>query len=119
MLVKPLESKSLGQKNGAGFYKKVGRDIFSACLSAGQMAADRIRVGEAEVMIAADVESMSMAPMSGNSPSLSPALFDNDENVGTAYGMAMMAGKVARQWKVSREAQDQFAYELHMKALKA
>ena len=41
-------------------------------LSAVQMAADRIRVGEAEVMIAAGVESMSMVPMMGNSPSLSP-----------------------------------------------
>ena len=39
-------------------------------LSAVQMAADRIRVGEADVMIAAGVESMSMVPMMGNSPSL-------------------------------------------------
>ncbi len=93
-------------------------------LSAVQMAADRIRVGEAEVMIAAGVESMSMVPMSGNSPSLSPAMFQpamfaNDENVGIAYGMGLTAEKVAQQWKVSREAQDQFAYESHMKALKA
>ena len=42
-------------------------------LSAVQMAADRIRVGEADVMIAAGVESMSLVPMMGNSPSLSPA----------------------------------------------
>ena len=93
-------------------------------LSAVQMAADRIRVGEAEIMIAAGVESMSMVPMSGNSPSLSPAIFQpamfaNDENVGIAYGMGLTAEKVAQQWKVSREAQDQFAYESHMKALKA
>ena len=88
-------------------------------LSAIQMAADRIRVGEAEVMVAAGVESMSMVPMSGNSPSLSPAMFANDENVGIAYGMGLTAEKVARQWKVSREAQDQFAYASHMKALKA
>ena len=88
-------------------------------LSAIQMAADRIRVGEADVMIAAGVESMSMVPMSGNSPSLSPAMFANDENVGIAYGMGLTAEKVAQQWKVSREAQDQFAYESHMKALKA
>ena len=88
-------------------------------LSAIQMAADRIRVGEADVMVAAGVESMSMVPMSGNSPSLSPAMFANDENVGIAYGMGLTAEKVAQQWKVSREAQDQFAYESHMKALKA
>jgi len=88
-------------------------------LSAVQMAADRIRVGEAEVMIAAGVESMSMVPMSGNSPSLSPAMFANDENVGIAYGMGLTAEKVAQQWKVSRQAQDEFAYASHMKALKA
>ena len=88
-------------------------------LSAIQMAADRIRVGEADVMFAAGTESMSMVPMSGNSPSLSPAMFANDENVGIAYGMGLTAEKVAQQWKVSREKQDQFAYESHMKALKA
>jgi acetyl-CoA acyltransferase len=88
-------------------------------LSAVQMAADRIRVGEADVMIAAGVESMSMVPMSGNSPSLSPAMFANDENIGIAYGMGLTAEKVAQQWKVSRAAQDEFAYASHMKALKA
>ena len=88
-------------------------------LSAIQMAADRIRVGEADVMIAAGVESMSMVPMMGNSPSLSPAMFANDENIGIAYGMGLTAEKVAQQWKISRAAQDQFAYESHMKALKA
>ena len=88
-------------------------------LSAVQMAADRIRVGEAEVMIAAGVESMSNVPMSGNSPSLSPAMFANDENIGIAYGMGLTAEKVAQHWKVSRQAQDEFAYASHMKALKA
>ncbi len=88
-------------------------------LSAVQMAADRIRVGEADVMIAAGTESMSMVPMTGNSPSFSPAMFANDENIGIAYGMGLTAEKVAQQWKVSREAQDQFAYESHMKALRA
>ena len=88
-------------------------------LSAIQMAADRIRVGEADVMIAAGTESMSMVPMSGNSPSLSPAMFANDADVGIAYGMGLTAEKVAQQWKVSRQAQDQFACESHMKALKA
>jgi len=88
-------------------------------LSAVQMAADRIRVGEADVMVAAGTESMSMVPMSGNSPSLSPAMFANDENVGIAYGMGLTAEKVAQQWKVSREAQDRFACESHARALKA
>ena len=88
-------------------------------LSAVQMAADRIRVGEADVMIAAGVESMSMVPMSGNAPSLSPAMFNNDENIGIAYGMGLTAEKVANQWKVSREAQDAFAVESHRRALAA
>lgn len=88
-------------------------------LSAIQMAADRIRVGEADVMIAAGVESMSMVPMMGNSPSLSPAMFNNDENIGIAYGMGLTAEKVANQWKITRAAQDEFAYQSHMKAIAA
>ncbi len=88
-------------------------------LSALQMAADRIRVGEADVMIAAGVESMSMVPMMGNAPSLSPTIFQNDENVGIAYGMGLTAEKVANQWKVSREAQDAFAVESHRRAIAA
>ncbi len=88
-------------------------------LSAVQMAADRIRVGEADVMIAAGVESMSMVPMTGNSPSFSSAMFNNDENIGIAYGMGLTAEKVANQWKVSRQAQDAFAVESHRRALAA
>jgi acetyl-CoA acyltransferase len=88
-------------------------------LSAIQMAADRIRVGEAEVMIAAGVESMSMVPMGGNAPSFSPLMFANDENVGIAYGMGLTAEKVATQWKISRQAQDEFALQSHTRALAA
>ncbi len=88
-------------------------------LSAVQMAADRIRVGEADVMIAAGAESMSMVPMSGNKPSFNPAVFARDENIGIAYGMGLTAEKVASQWQVSREAQDEFALQSHRKALKA
>ena len=88
-------------------------------LSAVQMAADRIRVGEADIMIAAGTESMSMVPMSGNAPSLSPAMYLQDENIGLAYGMGLTAEKVAQQWKVSRQAQDEFACASHARALKA
>lgn len=89
-------------------------------LSAVAMAADRIRVGEADVMIAAGTESMSMVPMMGNSPSLSPAIFANTQDVeqyGIAYGMGLTAEKVAQQWKVSRDAQDAFALQSHQRAL--
>jgi len=88
-------------------------------ISAVQQAADRIRVGEAEVMIAGGVESMSMVPMGGNKPSFSPDVFARDENIGIAYGMGLTAENVARQWKVSREAQDAFALQSHQRALAA
>jgi acetyl-CoA acyltransferase len=60
--------------------------------------------------------------MMGNAPSLSPAVFadtDNVENYGIAYGMGMTAEKVATQWKVSREMQDEFAVKSHAKAVAA
>jgi acetyl-CoA acyltransferase len=88
-------------------------------LTALAMAADRIRVGEADVMIAGGAESMSLVPMGGNKPSFNPAVFARDENVGIAYGMGLTAEKVAAQWKVSREAQDAFALASHRKALAA
>ncbi len=88
-------------------------------LTALQMAADRIRVGEADVMIAGGAESMSMVPMGGNKPSFNPLVFARDENVGIAYGMGLTAEKVATQWKVSREDQDAFALASHQKALAA
>jgi acetyl-CoA acyltransferase len=88
-------------------------------LTAIQMAADRIRVGEADVVIAGGVESMSLVPMGGNKPSFNPEMFTRDENVGIAYGMGLTAEKVAAQWKVSRERQDEFALASHQKALAA
>jgi len=88
-------------------------------LQAVAMAADRIRLGEADVMIAGGVESMSMVPMGGNKLSMNPAVFANDENVAIAYGMGITAEKVAEKWKVSREAQDAFALESHRKATQA
>jgi acetyl-CoA acyltransferase len=83
------------------------------------MAADRIRVGEADVVIAAGTESMSMVPMTGNVPSVNPSVFERDENIGIAYGMGLTAEKVAERWKVSREDQDAFALRSHQKAIAA
>lgn len=82
------------------------------------MAADRIRLGEAELMIAGGTESMSMVPMMGHKVQMNPAIF-SDENVSIAYGMGITAEKVAEKWKVSREDQDAFAVESHRRALAA
>ncbi|MFA6314121.1 MAG: acetyl-CoA C-acyltransferase [Sterolibacterium sp.] len=87
-------------------------------ITAVAMAADRIRVGQADVMIAAGAESMSIVPMMGHHPSMNMGIF-KDENIGMAYGMGLTAEKVAQQWSVSREAQDQFALESHQKAIAA
>ncbi len=91
----------------------------SSGLNAVQIAADRIRVGEADVVIAGGAESMSMVPMMGNKVALNPAIFARDENYAIAYGMGITAEKVARQWQVAREDQDAFALESHRRALAA
>ena len=90
----------------------------SSGLNAVSIAADRIRTGEADIMIAAGTESMSMIPlMGGLKPNLD--VFARDENLGIAYGMGLTAEKVAERWKVSREEQDAFALASHTKALAA
>ena len=88
-------------------------------LSAIAMAADRIRIGEADVMLAGGTESMSLVPMMGNAPSFNPAFFASNEPIGIAYGMGLTAEKVAQRWNVSREDQDAFALQSHMRALAA
>ena len=90
----------------------------SSGLNAVSIAADRIRTGEADLMIAAGAESMSMIPMLGRL-SLNAEVFARDENVGIAYGMGLTAEKVAERWKVSRDDQDAFALESHRRALAA
>ncbi len=107
----------------AGFPNTVsGMTINRFCSSGVQavaLAADRIRLGEADIMVAAGTESMSMVPMGGNKPSFSPAIFDKDENVAIGYGMGITAENVAQQWNISREQQDLFAAESHRRALRA
>ncbi|MEB0134414.1 acetyl-CoA C-acyltransferase [Actimicrobium sp. CCC2.4] len=106
----------------AGLPKTVGGVTVNRYCASGitavAMAADRIRVGQADVMIAAGVESMSMVPMMGFHPSMNMDIF-KDDNIGMAYGMGLTAEKVAQQWKVSRDAQDEFALQSHMKAIAA
>jgi acetyl-CoA acyltransferase len=105
----------------AGFPDNVsGMTINRFCssgLQAVAIAADRIRLGDADVMIGAGTESMSMIPMGGNKIVANEQFFTNDENVGIAYGMGITAEKVAEKWKVGREAQDEFATESHRRAL--
>ncbi|MES2899428.1 MAG: acetyl-CoA C-acyltransferase [Pseudomonadota bacterium] len=106
----------------AGLPKTVGGVTVNRYCASGitaiAMAADRIRVGEADVMIAGGVESMSMVPMMGHHPSMNMNMF-TDENVGMAYGMGLTAENVAKQWKVTREQQDAFSVESHRRAIAA
>jgi acetyl-CoA acyltransferase len=84
------------------------------------MAADRIRLGEADVMVAAGTETMSlMNQMMGNKIAMNPAIFEKEENYAIAFGMGLTAEKVAQQWKVSRDDQDAFAVASHQKACAA
>ncbi len=81
-------------------------------------AADRIRLGEADLMLAGGTESMSMVPMMGFHPVMNPAIF-TDENIGIAYGMGITAENVASEWKITREEQDAFALQSHQRAIAA
>ncbi len=85
-----------------------GMTINRFCSSGVQAVADaaaQIRLGLADVMIAAGTESMSVMPqIMGNKMAMNPAIFAKDENLGIAYGMGLTAEKVAAQWKIGREA---------------
>jgi acetyl-CoA acyltransferase len=108
----------------AGLPKSVpGVTVNRFCASGVQavaMAADRIRLGEADVMVAAGTETMSMmGTMMGNKVAMNAAVFEKEENIAIAYGMGLTAEKVAAQWRVSRDDQDAFALASHQKALAA
>lgn len=81
-------------------------------------AADRIRLGEAEVMVAGGVESMSMIPIMGHHPAFNIKVFKED-NIGIAYGMGTTAEQVVNKYDIDRDSQDQFAFESHQKAISA
>ena len=88
-------------------------------LQAVAQAADRIRLGEADLMIGGGTESMSMIPMMGHKIAMNPAIFANAEDYAIAFGMGITAEKVAEKWKVTREQQDAFGVESHRRALAA
>ena len=81
------------------------------------MAAAAVISGQAEVMLAGGVESMSMVPMSGHNPSPNPDLVDS--RPGAYIGMGMTAENVATKYGISREDQDAFALRSHQRAAAA
>lgn len=91
----------------------------SSGLNAISIAANAIAAGQAEVMLAGGIESMSVVPMGGNNWSVSPHVFDKEDDVAIAFGMGITAENVASDFNISREDQDAFALESHKRALKA
>jgi acetyl-CoA acyltransferase len=89
----------------------------SSGLQAVAMAANSIRTGDEDVMIGCGTETMSMVTMLGNKVVLNPKIYDDPDHLGIAMGMGLTAENVAERWQVTREDQDQFAYESHQKAL--
>ncbi len=80
-------------------------------------ATARIRLSEADIVVAGGVESMSMIPMGGNRPSPDPAL---QSDMPAAYiSMGNTAENVAEKYSVSREDQDRFALRSHQRAAAA
>ena len=81
------------------------------------IASAKIQAGMADCIIAGGTESMSYIPMGGYKPV--PETEIAKTNPDYYWGMGYTAEEVANQYKISREEQDQFAFESHMKALKA
>jgi acetyl-CoA acyltransferase len=81
------------------------------------MAADRIRAGGAEIIVAGGTESMSMVPMTGNNFSANPWMVDHLPQIYASMGLT--AECVYRKYGISREDQDGFALASHQKALAA
>ena len=81
------------------------------------LASDTVRAGNANIIIAGGVESMSMVAMGGNKPIAYPGLMETLPNAYAAMGTT--AEVVARRFGITREAQDEFAYNSHKKAVAA
>jgi len=78
------------------------------------IASHRIHAGQADVLIAGGTESMSLVPVMGFKTALNYAIAKDNPTYYTSMGLT--AEEVSKQYKISREAQDQFSYESHMKA---
>ena len=81
------------------------------------LAAERIRGGSADVIVAGGVESMSMIPMGGNKIAVNPWLVENFP--GSYLSMGLTAERVAKHYGIARDDADQFALESHQKAVAA
>ncbi|HWF46758.1 MAG TPA: acetyl-CoA C-acyltransferase, partial [Bryobacteraceae bacterium] len=81
------------------------------------IAAERVRGGGAEAILAGGTESMSMVPMGGNKVSINPWL---EANHPSAYlSMGLTAERLAQRYGISRQEADEFALESHKRALRA
>jgi acetyl-CoA acyltransferase len=89
----------------------------SSGLQAIALAADRIRTGCADIVLAGGLESMSMVPMTGNKLAPNPWIVDNLPEL--YMGMGITAECLRKQFGVTREEADNFAFNSHQKALKA
>ncbi|MGE4272406.1 MAG: acetyl-CoA C-acyltransferase [Desulfitobacterium sp.] len=86
----------------------------SSGLQAISLAADRIRLGEAEAMLAGGAESMSAVPLGGSKPAPNPYMMQNHPEVYLSMGLT--AENVAKKYEITREQQDEFAVASHQKA---
>ena len=81
------------------------------------LAAERIRGGSADVIVAGGTESMSYLPMGGNKIAVNPWLMENHPSAYMTMGLT--AERVAKHYGITREESDQFALASHQKALAA
>jgi acetyl-CoA acyltransferase len=86
-------------------------------LQAIALAAERIRAGGAEAIVAGGTESMSFVPMGGNKISVNPSLME--QYPGSYLSMGLTAERLARHYGIARQDADQFAFVSHQKALAA
>jgi acetyl-CoA acyltransferase len=89
----------------------------SSGLQAIAIAAERIRAGSAQVIVAGGTESMTMVPMGGNKVSPNPWLVDHSPD--TYINMGLGTENIARKFGITREQADQFSVDSHKKALAA
>jgi acetyl-CoA acyltransferase len=81
------------------------------------IASARIHAGQADIIIAGGTESMSLVPVMGFRTALNYEIAKNHPTYYTSMGLT--AEEISKQYKITREEQDQFSYESHMKAAAA